>query len=58
MTLTERIQNLIKRYIDSEEEIRKYREYVSKLGICDIGLVNLMKKKIMQGFNKAVLNKL
>ena len=35
--------NLIKGYVDNEEEIRKYLEYVSKLGICDIGLVSLMK---------------
>ena len=35
--------NLIKGYIDSEEEIRMYLEYVSKLGVCDIGLVSLMK---------------
>ena len=35
--------NLIKGYIDNEKEIKMYLEYVSKLGICDIGLVSLMK---------------
>ena len=34
--------NLIKSYIDSKEEIKKYLDYVGKLGINDVGFVSLM----------------
>ena len=35
--------NLIKGYIDSEQEVYKYLEHASKLKIFDVGLVSLMK---------------
>ena len=35
--------NLIKSHIDNEEEILKYLEFASSVGINDIGLVSLMK---------------
>lgn len=35
--------NLIKEYIDSPDEIRKYLEFASKLNINDVGLVGLMQ---------------
>jgi len=35
--------NLIKRYIDCEEEIIKYLQFASEVGIYDVGFVSLMR---------------